>query len=1181
MFKQTPQKRELFQRVLTPVVLGVLSVASILYAGFALFPQTAAAITSNTINFQARLEGPGGSIAPDGMYNIEFNIYATSSGGVSLWNEVYYDSNGLAAGNDNRVQVVNGYVSVSLGSQTAFPSTINWNQNLYLTMNVGGTTQSSTPSYDGEMNPRLALTAVPYAFQAGQLAQFNNATNFTSNLTLAAPTGGNQTFVVQDQGAAGVYTLCVQGGSSCGSGSGTDASYIQNQNVSPQTANFNISGSGTLGGLLTANAGLTVASGPAFINSSSTINTAITIANLVAGGAIGTAAATVDVATTIAITQTTAGQTLTIPAPTITTAGRLLYISNTGTVSFTVGGVNTILVPNSTTTLVWNGTQWTSAGVDSSGANYIQNTTTQQTANFNIMSNSASSVAAIISGATSQSADILRIIGGGQFRTTITSAGQFQIAPNAGGGTGTVAMAVTANGTQPALTVSNVGSGLKATSSGNNTNSAVEGVGTAGATAVLGGSTTGIGVRGTSTSGLALSASSNSSNSAFFQSGTATNTAATTVSRANGAQTGDLLQLQANNGEVLTRYDANGNYTGNGTTITLSALAPVTGLSATPAGTSFYYKVSALNAQGESGVTTEVSSGAGATVSWTAAAGATSYRVYRGTTPGGQNVYITVPGNATSLGNADTTATSGSGSAPGNAASGYTLFRSVSAAQTVTMSGNNTTIASTSTVGNFSTALTVTSAGGGYAVYGYNTGGMGFGQSGGQAGVFGESINGGRGVVGQAVGTGSIGVLGHAAGNSGMFVTRTSGNANTTLVSRAGPQQTGNLLDLQAANGEVFSKFSASGALTSYGTTTNLLGLNTPVITLSSGTAGTAFYYVVTATNAAGETVASNTIGATTNTVTISWTQIPGATGYKIYRNTTSSFATGTLLAATITNGTTTSYTGTAGATGAGVPPATTTGTKLAVQGWSGQSGNVFELINSAGTVVSSFNTAGGLTASSITLQNSTNANTVTLASSATSASYTLTLPMAIGSAGQCLSIVSVVSGNAQLGYSNCSGGGGAIRRTTLVPHYTGAITRADGSDNSGTMSTNYDAANVHSYYNWTSTAGTLNDNEVVVRSAIPSDYMSNFGSFKIWTYGTSNLPADNDIIITIKDAAGTTCTNAVSLLPGTANTWTQQTVTLSGCTYAVNDLITAVIRMASRSNSNVRIGEITYEYTN
>jgi hypothetical protein len=246
MFQQTPQKRVLFPRILTPVVLGVLSVASILYAGFALFPQTATAAANNTVNFQARLEGAGGSIAPDGFYNIQFKLYNAASSGTNLWTESYFDANGVTAGSDNRVQVVNGYVSVSLGSQTAFPSTIAWNQDLYVTMNIGGTTQTATPSYDGEMNPRLSLTAVPYAFQAGQLAQFNGTSGFTSTLSVLQPTVGNQVFQIADQAAAGAYTLCVQGSASCGFAAGTATSYVQNTvTLQTGTTNFNISGSGT------------------------------------------------------------------------------------------------------------------------------------------------------------------------------------------------------------------------------------------------------------------------------------------------------------------------------------------------------------------------------------------------------------------------------------------------------------------------------------------------------------------------------------------------------------------------------------------------------------------------------------------------------------------------------------------------------------------------------------------------------------------------------------------------------------------------------------------------------------------------------------------------------------------------------------------------------------------------
>ncbi|MGH7234644.1 MAG: hypothetical protein ACREF7_04345, partial [Candidatus Saccharimonadales bacterium] len=129
-------------------------------------PAPAYAATSNTINFQARLESASGAIVPDGTYNVEFKIYnALSSSGSSqgsctgdahcLWYEDY-----LVGGTP--VTVSNGYMTVNLGSQTAFPSTIQWGTSLYLGMNIGGT--GGSPTWDGEMTPRLTLTAVPAAF---------------------------------------------------------------------------------------------------------------------------------------------------------------------------------------------------------------------------------------------------------------------------------------------------------------------------------------------------------------------------------------------------------------------------------------------------------------------------------------------------------------------------------------------------------------------------------------------------------------------------------------------------------------------------------------------------------------------------------------------------------------------------------------------------------------------------------------------------------------------------------------------------------------------------------------------------------------------------------------------------------------------------------------------------------
>jgi len=43
------------------------------------------ALPSDNLNFQARLETSTGSIAADGYYDIQFNLYSASTGGSSLW----------------------------------------------------------------------------------------------------------------------------------------------------------------------------------------------------------------------------------------------------------------------------------------------------------------------------------------------------------------------------------------------------------------------------------------------------------------------------------------------------------------------------------------------------------------------------------------------------------------------------------------------------------------------------------------------------------------------------------------------------------------------------------------------------------------------------------------------------------------------------------------------------------------------------------------------------------------------------------------------------------------------------------------------------------------------------------------------------------------------------------------
>jgi hypothetical protein len=160
-------------------------------------------------------------------------------------------------------------------------------------------------------------------------------------------------------------------------------------------------------------------------------------------------------------------------------------------------------------------------------------------------------------------------------------------------------------------------------------------------------------------------------------------------------------------------------------------------------------------------------------------------------------------------------------------------------------------------------------------------------------------------------------------------------------------------------------------------------------------------------------------------------------------------------------------------------------------------------------------------------------------------------------------------------------GGGGATRRIYLVPEYPGGVLSADGSNNNGTLTSSFDSTNRHNYYDWTNSTGTLNDYDVIVRAQIPSEYASGFGTFKIWAYGNSTSTTNNDIQVSVKDNAGTSCASSTSVLPGSATTWTEQSVTLSGCTFAANDIITITVHLSSKSSNNVRIGEISFQYTN
>lgn len=96
------------------------------------------------------------------------------------------------------------------------------------------------------------------------------------------------------------------------------------------------------------------------------------VANKLTGGAIGSAADTVDAYEAAQCSQSTAGQDLTLPAPTDTDASRRFYLENIGSTTFTAYGC-TVLI-GAWIELIWNGSSWTANVGSNDGSTSIVGT---------------------------------------------------------------------------------------------------------------------------------------------------------------------------------------------------------------------------------------------------------------------------------------------------------------------------------------------------------------------------------------------------------------------------------------------------------------------------------------------------------------------------------------------------------------------------------------------------------------------------------------------------------------------------------------------------------------------------------------------------------------------------------------------------------------------------------------
>jgi hypothetical protein len=303
---------------------------------------------------------------------------------------------------------------------------------------------------------------------------------------------------------------------------------------------------------------------------------------------------------------------------------------------------------------------------------------------------------------------------------------------------------------------------------------------------------------------------------------------------------------------------------------------PVGSWGALPPGT-YYYVVTAYNATGETLASIEVSAAISAfsqdiEIFWSGVfPGTTGFRVYRGTSAGSEDVLIAdVPANRSNV--RDSGNTNAGTSPPGTNTAGIAV-----PSPTLASSGQ----------GNLAAGAYF------YQVTAYN----GSGETTASAE---QSITLAGGVAGSATELSWAAV----SGATGYRVYRSTSSGDQVQVA-------------DIADGSATGFYDAGNSTTSASPPeSNTSGLSAPVQddttpSSSGGSLATAtYYYEITATNATGETTASNektaAVTGPNGSVALSWSEVSGATGYKVYRGQSSGHES--ILVATINGGATTDF---------------------------------------------------------------------------------------------------------------------------------------------------------------------------------------------------------------------------------------------------------------------------------
>lgn len=152
-----------------------------------------------------------------------------------------------------------------------------------------------------------------------------------------------------------------------------------------------------------------------------------------------------------------------------------------------------------------------------------------------------------------------------------------------------------------------------------------------------------------------------------------------------------------------------------------------------------------------------------------------------------------------------------------------------------------------------------------------------------------------------------------------------------------------------------------------------------------------------------------------------------------------------------------------------------------------------------------------------------------------------------------------------------------------LIPQYPGLSVEEDGSNNIATLKLDSDSINDHNFYVLSSAESSLNDLDIFVRVQLPDDFVSwQATPLQIYLKSDSTESTDNQIDVFVNDTSNNpvTLVGGSDLLSTIAGVWFSKSITFSGSpVWTAGDFITIRLSMQSRSNNNIRIGEIKLNY--